>query len=394
MPRAGDGDVVLLHRLQEGGLGAGARAVDLVGHQELGEDGAPNEAEDALAVEPFLHHLGAQDVGRHQIGRELDPQRVEAYDNPQRFHELRLGEAGNADQEPVPARQENGERQIDHALLAEDDGADLGARHGDPLERRIDVARQEAGAHGIGHTHSAILCAAAPGVRFRFDAGRTRLDGRPSGEARIMPMSEPPVNPRQTMADRAKPPEQALRGLAEATGRGKRGPAPVHLWDPPDCGDIDMRIAADGTWFYCGSPIGRLPLVQLFASILRKDGDRYVLVTPVEKVGLKVDDAPFLAVELKVEGEGADIGLTFRTNVDDTATADDQHPLRFEHGAAEGLKPYVRVRDNLWALVKRALYYDLVALGTTETWRDEAWFGVRSRGVFFPMCRISEIEGL
>ncbi|MFY9969231.1 MAG: DUF1285 domain-containing protein [Roseiarcus sp.] len=209
-----------------------------------------------------------------------------------------------------------------------------------------------------------------------------------------MPMSEPPVNPRQTMADRAKPPEQALRGLAEATGRGKRGPAPVHLWDPPDCGDIDMRIAADGTWFYCGSPIGRLPLVQLFASILRKDGDRYVLVTPVEKVGLKVDDAPFLAVELKVEGEGADIGLTFRTNVDDTATADDQHPLRFEHGAAEGLKPYVRVRDNLWALVKRALYYDLVALGTTETWRDEAWFGVRSRGVFFPMCRISEIEGL
>ena len=78
----------------------------------------------------------------------------------------------------------------------------------------------------------------------------------------------------------------------------------MHLWDPPDCGDIDMRIAADGTWFYCGSPIGRLPLVQLFASILRKDGDRYVLVTPVEKVGLKVDDAPLLAVELKVEGEG------------------------------------------------------------------------------------------
>jgi hypothetical protein len=209
-----------------------------------------------------------------------------------------------------------------------------------------------------------------------------------------MPMSEPPVNPRQTMADPARPPEQALRGLAEATGRGKRGPAPVHLWNPPDCGDIDMRIAADGTWFYCGSPIGRLPLVQLFASILRKDGDRYVLVTPVEKVGLKVDDAPFLAVELKVEGEGADIGLTFRTNVDDSATADDQHPLRFEHGAAEGLKPYVRVRDDLWALVKRALYYDLVALGTTETWRDEAWFGVRSRGVFFPMCRASEIEGL
>ena len=209
-----------------------------------------------------------------------------------------------------------------------------------------------------------------------------------------MPMSELPVNPRHTIADPAKSPEQALKGLAEAAGRGKRGPAPVHLWDPPDCGDIDMRIAADGTWFYCGSPIGRLPLVQLFASILRKDGDRYVLVTPVEKVGLKVDDAPFLAVELNVEGAGADIGLTFRTNVEDMVTVDDQHPLRFEHGAAEGLKPYVRVRDNLWALVKRALYYDLVAVGTTERWREEAWFGVRSRGVFFPMCLASEIEGL
>ena len=160
------------------------------------------------------------------------------------------------------------------------------------------------------------------------------------------------------------------------------------------CVRVGLFIAADGTWFYCGSPIGRLPLVQLFASILRKDGDRYVLVTPVEKVGLKVDDAPFLAVELQVEGAGADVGLTFCTNVEDMVTVDDLHPLRFEHGAAEGLKPYVRVRDNLWALVKRALYYDLVALGTTEFWREEAWFGVRSRGVFFPMCLASEIEGL
>jgi hypothetical protein len=168
----------------------------------------------------------------------------------------------------------------------------------------------------------------------------------------------------------------------------------VHLWDPPDCGDIDMRIAADGTWFYCGSPIGRLPLVQLFSSILRKDGDRYVLVTPVEKVGVRVDDAPFLAVEMHVEQEGGDSGLTFRTNVEDVVAVDSQHPLRFERGAAEGLKPYVRVRDDLWALVKRALFYDLVALGATERWRDEIWFGVRSRGVFFPMCLASEIEGL
>ena len=196
------------------------------------------------------------------------------------------------------------------------------------------------------------------------------------------------------MTERAKVPEEALKGLVAAAEGAKRGPAPVHLWNPPDCGDIDMRIAADGTWFYCGSPIGRLPLMQLFASILRKDGDRYVLVTPVEKVGLKVDDAPFLAVELAAAGEGEDVTLTFRTNVGDVVTAGEEHPLRFERGASEGLKPYLRVRGGLWALVKRALYYDLVALGGAEPWRGAAWFGVRSARVFFPMCPASEIEGL
>jgi hypothetical protein len=155
-----------------------------------------------------------------------------------------------------------------------------------------------------------------------------------------------------------------------------------------------MRIAADGTWFYCGSPIGRAPLVQLFASVMRRDGDRYVLVTPVEKVGIKVDDAPFLAVEMRVES-GADAQqLTFRTNVEDLVAVDSEHPLRFERGASEGLKPYVKVRDDLWALVKRALFYDLVALGQTERVGNEEWFGVCSRRVFFPMCPASEIEGL
>src|SRR5271155_6053978 len=100
-------------------------------------------------------------------------------------------------------------------------------------------------------------------------------------------------------------PDEALAGWGGAAAARRGGPAPVHLWNPPYCGEIEMRIAADGTWFYRGSPIGRAPLVQLFASILRKDGDRYVLVTPVEKVGLKVDDAPFLAVELNFEGAGS-----------------------------------------------------------------------------------------
>ncbi len=189
-------------------------------------------------------------------------------------------------------------------------------------------------------------------------------------------------------------PDQALGGLREAAEARKRGPAPVHLWNPPYCGEIDMRIGRDGTWYYCGSPIGRAPLVQLFASILRKDENRYVLVTPVERVGIKVDDAPFLCVELSLGEAGGEPTLTFRTNVEDIVTVDAEHPLRFERGAAEGIKPYVRVRDGLWALVKRALYYDLVALGKVEPWRGEDWFGVRSGALFFPMTRASEIDGL
>jgi hypothetical protein len=194
--------------------------------------------------------------------------------------------------------------------------------------------------------------------------------------------------------DPQRNPEQLLRGIEGVAAARKRGPAPVHLWNPPFCGDIDMRIAADGTWFYNGSPIGRLPLVQLFASILRRDEDRYVLVTPVERVGITVDDAPFLGVELiKGDANGAP-SLTFRTNVEDFVTVDKDHPLRFEHGASEGLKPYVLVRGGLWALVKRALFYDLVALGQTQEWAGEDWFGVVSSGSFFPMTKAAALEGL
>src|SRR5580700_4023856 len=192
-------------------------------------------------------------------------------------------------------------------------------------------------------------------------------------------MSDSPANKHEINAGPARVPEGALQGLGEAAMGRLRGLAPAPSWNPPDCGDIDMRIAADGTWFYCGSPIGRAPLVQLFASIMRKEGDRYVLVTPVEKVGIKVDDAPFLAIEMRVE---------------DMVTVDGEHPLRFERGASEGLKPYVRVRGDLWALVKRALFYDLVGLGQTERVDNQDWFGVRSSGRFFPMCPASEIEGL
>jgi uncharacterized protein len=194
--------------------------------------------------------------------------------------------------------------------------------------------------------------------------------------------------------DPQRTPERLLRGIEGVASARKRGPAPVHLWNPPFCGDIDMRIARDGTWFYNGSPIGRAPLVQLFASILRRDEERYVLVTPVERVGIVVDDAPFLGVELIVGDANGAPSLTFRTNVEDFVTIDADHPLRFENGASEGLKPYVLVRGGLWALVKRALFYDLVALGQTQNWKGEDWFGVFSCGIFFPMIRAAALEGL
>src|SRR6516165_12243936 len=130
-------------------------------------------------------------------------------------------------------------------------------------------------------------------------------------------MSNSPTSKQEDHPKPAGEPEGALRGLGEAAMGRLRGVGPAPSWNPPDCGDIDMRIAADGTWFYCGSPIGRLPLVQLFASVMRREGDRYVLVTPVEKVGIKVDDAPFLAVEMRVGNEASEPQLMFRTNVED-----------------------------------------------------------------------------
>jgi hypothetical protein len=178
-----------------------------------------------------------------------------------------------------------------------------------------------------------------------------------------------------------------LKGLAAARQAGAK--PPVHLWNPPFCGDIDMRIAADGTWFYLNSPIGRKPLAQLFASVLRREEDgRYYLVTPVEKVGIRVDDAPFAAVRMSVSGAGRAQAIRFETNVDDEVTVDAAHPLRFaEEQGTGGLKPYVLVRPGLEALVSRALFYDLAAAGTVE----DGWFGVWSSGVFFPMQRAAEI---
>ena len=153
------------------------------------------------------------------------------------------------------------------------------------------------------------------------------------------------------------------------------------------CGDIDMRIARDGTWFYHGSPIGRKPLVKLFAGVLRRDaaGD-YWLETPAEKCRIRVDDAPFTALEMIVDGAGRTQSLRFRTNVDEIVIADNAHPLRIAVDPETGEPaPYVMVRDGLDALIVRAVYYDLVELGVEDLRDGRVEFGVWSAGVFFTL---------
>ncbi|MDO9410963.1 MAG: DUF1285 domain-containing protein [Pseudolabrys sp.] len=176
---------------------------------------------------------------------------------------------------------------------------------------------------------------------------------------------------------------------------GGKGLPPVHLWNPPFCGDIDMRIAHDGTWFYQNSPIGRPALVKLFSSVLKREGDKYFLVTPVEKVGIVVEDAPFMAVELAVAEGAAGRVLKFRTNVDDWIEAGPGHALRFDEDADNGgLKPMLHVRSELWAKVTRALFYDLVERGEERHIDGKAMFGVASGGEFYPMAEASALKDL
>ncbi len=182
-----------------------------------------------------------------------------------------------------------------------------------------------------------------------------------------------------------------LTQAARAAGGETRRLPPVHMWNPPFCGDIDMRIARDGTWHYLGTPIGRPALVRLFSTILRRDPERYVLVTPVERVGIVVEDAPFLGVELQRTEDERGQTLRLRTNVEDWVEIDAAHPLRFETGAADGLKPYALVRDDLWALVKRALFYDLVAWGEVRAVEGVDMFGVASAGAFFAMAPAADV---
>ena len=187
-----------------------------------------------------------------------------------------------------------------------------------------------------------------------------------------------------------------LAALVSRASRAGKGAAPVDRWNPPFCGDLDMEIRADGTWFYLGTPIGRMPLVQLFSTVLRKDEDgKTYLVTPVERVGIRVIEAPFVAVEMDVSGEGDGQVITFRTNVGDLVEAGPDHPMRFvDEDETGGLKPYVHVRGRLEALVARPVMYELVEHGEEIEIDGRVMFAVRSHGAVFPIMPADRLKRL
>ncbi len=187
--------------------------------------------------------------------------------------------------------------------------------------------------------------------------------------------------------------KRAPEGLAAAAQAATRkGPPPLHLWNPPFCGDIDMRIRRDGVWFHEGTPIGRPGLVKLFSGILKREGDKYFLVTPVEKVGIVVEDAPMVAVDFTATGTGEEQVLTFHTLTEDVATAGAGNPIRVARDPVTGEpSPYVLIRANLEALIDRKSFYRLIDLGVHAVHEGQRWFGLWSGGQFFPIILSSEL---
>lgn len=181
--------------------------------------------------------------------------------------------------------------------------------------------------------------------------------------------------------------------MHSARAATKKGPPPVHLWNPPFCGDLDMEIRRDGSWFYMGTPIARKGLVNLFSSILKLEGGKYFLVTPVEKVGIRVVDAPFVAEDFTARGTGEDQHLIFHTQVGEEVTAGPEHPVRVKRDQETGEpSPYVMVRAGLEALIDRKSFYRLVDLAEIRAHDGEDWLGVWSGGAFFPIIPAAELE--
>lgn len=183
-----------------------------------------------------------------------------------------------------------------------------------------------------------------------------------------------------------------MRYAAALQDRDKRALPPVEKWNPRYCGELDLVIRRDGTWIHEGTPIGRAALVRLFSTVLRREGDRFYLVTPVEKLGVKVEDAPFTAVLMRLEHGPTGQRLVFTTNVGDEVPADEAHPIDYRRSGA-GMAPYIHVRAGLEALIARAVFYDLVGLGETRNIAGKDEFGVMSCGTFFSFGDAGELFG-
>ena len=189
------------------------------------------------------------------------------------------------------------------------------------------------------------------------------------------------------MDNRQPPAQSLLQSLPQSASGDAREPAPVHLWQPELSGELDMHITRDGTWYYQGGAITRKALAQLFSGILRLDEDgRYYLVTPVERWAIKIDDAPFVAVRLEVEGQGREQRLVFITSLEHRIVAGAEHPIRVEVDAqTQQPSPYVLLRTNLQALIHRNVFYQLVDLAVEHQVDGQRRTGVWSAGVFFPI---------
>ncbi len=180
--------------------------------------------------------------------------------------------------------------------------------------------------------------------------------------------------------------DQIATAAKAAQGKGL---PPVHLWNPELSGNIDIRIARDGTWYHEGTPMTRPGLVRLFSTILKREGDAYFLVTPVEKWRIEVEDAPFVAVDFTAAGQGRAQVLTFTTNLGDTATAGEDNPLRVTRDPeTDEPSPYVHIRAGLEALIDRKSFYRLVELGA----HHDGWFGLWSQNRFFPIMPSEDLD--
>jgi hypothetical protein len=184
-----------------------------------------------------------------------------------------------------------------------------------------------------------------------------------------------------------------MRYAAELEGRSLRSLPPVEKWNPDYCGEIDLLIRRDGVWVHEGTPIARAPLVRLFSTVLRREGDSYYLVTPVEKLRIRVEDAPFVAVLMRIDEVAGEQRLAFTTNVGDEVVAGPDHPISYRASDSDrGRAPYIHVRSGLDALIARSVFYELAGIGETRDIDGEDWFGVSSSGVFFPFALADEID--